>query len=157
MKAKGINLEEEPNYAILDTLQSPALKRLDVTWRNVSGDSREDQHLRDDSKDLGMTTFCAWIKSFERDNTVIPIDQGGAKPDSSYPPNDPSVVYYHGPLHDGQPGPLIPPGALHDQNLVQKLHDRLVLKHPLSIEECDLIKKTTCQYWQPGKMLHGVL
>ena len=151
VKMRGIKLEDEPFYALLDKLQYPALKRLDVAWRKVSGDNPEHQELREDLKDQWMRTFLAWIKGYGRENAAIHIRQGGAELDSPYPPNDPSVVYYHGPLHDGEPDTLLPSNARDAQKTTQKLLDRLALKLPLSIEEWQTLEKKICHYWQPGK------
>lgn len=89
----SFNKIEDDMYQLIEELQYPALKQMDVTWRTLDFVPSSDKKIVQEFKTAWMREFRKWLAMLLHHSTPIKIKK--ADPDNDTL-GDPGVVYYRG-------------------------------------------------------------
>lgn len=124
-------------YRVLKELQYPALRQEDTRWRVLS--SSENATLKRQLKHRWLQNFFGWAASLDQPVEIIQATEDFRR--MQYPPNDPSVVFYRGPVKALETSPSGTGSQLAD--VAGAPHIDTVPISPVSIKSPELAQRPT--------------
>jgi hypothetical protein len=96
-KGADMNAMELQMYNLLEHLQYPALRRLDIAWTTLARDPYADQKTATDFKTAWMLAFRAWLPMILYHRGAIVVKKADKNDETL---GDPGVVYYRGSIKE---------------------------------------------------------
>jgi hypothetical protein len=144
--------EQEAMYVHLSRLQYPALKRMDLEWRDLCAIPSSDENTVREFKSLWERNFIDWVEVLSFHDGPFTIQR--ADPDDETL-GDPSVVYYRGPIsrqaaQSNVQDPTLPPEDIQQQiNQIHLLLQEYTMKPSKNILE--ELEKLLGDFWRPAR------